>query len=101
MLGRFTKEPGKIVVLTGSRIARDHIERRLGFDLALTEDFPHLQAIPSVEGRDDPKVIEAVLPKIFAQHPDIRGIYSSAAGNGGLLRFQDYNQLRDKNYCHS
>lgn len=87
LVGRFCKRPGKVLVLTGSRLARDHLERRQGFDLKITESFPDLEVLASIEGRDDPDLIEAILPQIFEAHPDIVGIYSSAAGNAGLIRF--------------
>lgn len=87
LLGRFlSKEPGKILVLTGSMLARDHLERRLGFDEVMGRDFPHLEVLASLEGRDDPDLLQRLLPVAFEDNPNIVGIYSSAAGNDGLLR---------------
>ncbi|MEO0767332.1 MAG: LacI family DNA-binding transcriptional regulator [Pseudomonadota bacterium] len=87
LLGRFIgQRRGKILVLTGSMLARDHLERRLGFDEVMARDFPHLDVLASLEGRDDPDLIQRLLPETFAETPDIIGIYSSAAGNDGLLR---------------
>ena len=94
LLGRFLEpKQGKILVLTGSMLARDHLERRLGFDEIMTRDFPQLEVLASLEGRDDPDLIERLLPGVFAGNPDVIGIYSSAAGNEGLLRFFDSNVL--------
>lgn len=88
LLGRFIgPRQGKILVLTGSMLARDHLERRLGFDEVMARDFPHLRVLASLEGRDDPDLIERLLPDVLDASPDIIGIYSSAAGNEGLLRF--------------
>ncbi|WP_171209285.1 MULTISPECIES: LacI family DNA-binding transcriptional regulator [unclassified Ruegeria] len=87
LMGRFVHRKGKVLVLTGSRLARDHLERRQGFDLVVAEDFPHLEVVASVEGRDDPKLIYKLLPEIFETYPDLVGIYSSAAGNAGLVQF--------------
>lgn len=88
LLGRFVgPRNGKILVLTGSLLARDHLERRLGFDEVMAKDFAHLDVLASLEGRDDPDLIQRLLPDAFAENPDIIGIYSSAAGNDGLLRF--------------
>ena len=36
---------------------------------------------------DDPELIYSLLPEVFVNHPNICGIYSSAAGNEGLIRF--------------
>lgn len=88
LLGRFLgTRAGKVLVLTGSMLARDHLERRLGFDDVMARDFPHLDIMASLEGRDDPALIEKLLPATLAQHKDVVGIYSSAAGNEGLLRW--------------
>ena len=87
LMGRFVHRKGKLLVLTGSRLARDHLERRQGFDLVIAEDFPHLEVVASVEGRDDPELIYKMMPEIFETYPDLVGIYSSAAGNAGLIQF--------------
>ncbi|MFK7874940.1 MAG: LacI family DNA-binding transcriptional regulator [Paracoccaceae bacterium] len=94
LLGRFVgPQQGSILVLTGSMLERDHLERRLGFDEVMTGDFPNLTALASLEGRDDPELIEQLLPDVFDGNSDIVGIYSSAAGNEGLLRFLHRNTL--------
>lgn len=88
LMGCFTHaESGSILVLTGSRLARDHLERRHGFDAVIAEQFPHLRVLPSIEARDDQELAEKVLPTAFSAWPDIRGIYSSAASNVGLIQF--------------
>ncbi len=87
LMGRFVKRSGKVLVITGSRLARDHLERRQGFDLVVADEFPHLEVAASIEGQDDPDLIARLLPKVFQDHPDICGIYSSAGGNRGLLEY--------------
>ena len=88
LLGKFIgPQIGKILVLTGSMLARDHLERRLGFDEVMARDFPHLDVLASLEGRDDPDLIARLLPGALADNSGVIGIYSSAAGNEGLLRF--------------
>jgi LacI family transcriptional regulator len=87
LMGRFVRGPGRILVITGSRLARDHLERRTGFDAVMSEEFPELEVVASIEGRDDPDLIQKLLPDVFKAYPDICGIYSSAAGNPGLIRF--------------
>lgn len=94
LLGRFmAQRTGKILVLTGSMLARDHLERRLGFDEVMARDFPQLDVLSSLEGRDDPDLIQRLLPTAFEDNPNIIGIYSSAAGNDGLLRFLEGSAL--------
>ena len=93
LMGRFVHRDGKVLVLTGSRLARDHLERRQGFDLVVAEEFPHLAVLASVEGRDDPDLIYKMMPEIFETYPDLVGIYSSAVGNAGLIQFLSENKL--------
>ncbi|MEO0691541.1 MAG: LacI family DNA-binding transcriptional regulator [Pseudomonadota bacterium] len=95
LMGRFISRPGKVLFITGSRFARDHLERRQGFDVVMAEEFPELDVVASVEGRDDPDLIYALLPEVFRNHPNIRGIYSSAAGNEGLVRFLEERPKED------
>ncbi len=93
LLGRFIgPRSGSIVVLTGSMLARDHLERRLGFDEVMARDFPNLKVLASLEGRDDPQLIERLIPNTLEDNDDIIGIYSSAAGNEGLLNHFKSNQ---------
>ncbi len=87
LMGRFVRGGGRILVITGSRLARDHLERRTGFDALMAEQFPDLEVVASIEGRDDPELIRRMLPEVFASYPDLRGIYSSAAGNPGLIDY--------------
>jgi len=97
LLGRFLRpRSGKILVLTGSMLARDHLERRLGFDEVMARDFPDIDVLASLEGRDDPDLIEALIPEVLAENSDIIGIYSSAAGNEGLLRYFEAEHTREK-----
>ncbi|MEL6565191.1 MAG: LacI family DNA-binding transcriptional regulator [Pseudomonadota bacterium] len=95
LMGRFIDQPGPVLVITGSRLARDHLERRAGFDAVMTTDFPTLDVLPSVEGRDDPALIQRLLPDILRTVPNLRGIYSSAAGNAGLLTCLEREGRRD------
>ena len=95
LMGRFVRRSGSILVITGSRLARDHVERRNGFDALMAEAYSHLKVISSLEGRDEPDLIRAMLPEIVAANPDLCGIYSSAAGNPGLIRFLEDTGLHE------
>lgn len=93
LMGRFVRRKGRILVITGSRLARDHLERRQGFDLVMSSEFPELEVVASIEGRDDPALIRSLLPDVFAAYPDLCGVYSSAAGNLGLIQFLEENEV--------
>jgi len=97
LMGHFLPNgQGKVLVITGSKLARDHLERRQGFDEVINESFEQVEVLPSLEGLDDPDLLEKLLPGIFAQNPGISGIYSSAAGNAGLINFLRKSNLEDK-----
>jgi LacI family transcriptional regulator len=82
IMSRFAPRPGRVLVLTGSRLARDHLERRQGFDQVMAA-CPGMEVTASLEGRDDPARVAALLHDALG--PDVVGIYSSAAGNAGLI----------------
>ena len=87
LMGRFVRGAGRILVITGSQLARDHLERRKGFDEVMAAEFPQLEVMASIIGRDDPILLRSLLPDVFSAYPDIRGIYSSAGGNPGLIEY--------------
>lgn len=85
LLGNFVgRRSGKIAVLAGSLLLRDHVERHDGFRAVLAADFPGLELLPVIEGRDDADVTLAVMRQRLSDTPDLVGIYSLGAGNAGL-----------------
>ena len=97
LLGRFLgPDGGRVLVLAGSTLARDGVERRLGFDRIIAERFPALEVLPSIEGHDDPEIIERVLDAAFEARPDIRGVYSLAAGHRTLCAALERRGLADE-----
>ena len=90
LLGRFLAgRGGKVGLIAGSIALRDHIERQLGFEQVITRDFPQLQLLPVREGRDDDERVEALATGLLNEHPDVIGIYSAGAGNGGIVAALD------------
>lgn len=76
LMGRFAPaQPGKILVIAETMLARDSLERRLGFDEVLNSDYPHLTALPSLETYGDAERSARVIANSFASHPDIAGVY--------------------------
>lgn len=87
LLGRFAAgRDGKVAVLAGSMLVRDHRERCEAFASIMTQDFPGLAVLPVIEGRDDPVVVEHKLSALFSDRSDIVALYSLGAGNRGLVR---------------
>lgn len=77
--------PAKVAVMTSSLQAWDSLDRRLGFDRALAEGFPDIEVLATVEGHDDPVLLDTALRRVLHANPDLRGIYSMGGGNRVLL----------------
>lgn len=87
LMGRFLGgRSGKIIVLAGSMMSRDHVERRLGFDQVIAASFPQLEVLGSIECWDDADIVERVLPPALERTSGVLGIYSIGGGNSGLVK---------------
>ncbi|MEQ8401280.1 MAG: LacI family DNA-binding transcriptional regulator [Roseitalea porphyridii] len=87
LLGRFLPaRPARVMVVAGTMTARDHAERRLGFDQVMAERFGHLSVLPTLECYDRAELVAARVSDMLARHEDIAAIYSAGAGNQGLVR---------------
>ena len=85
LMGRFVHNPGEILVVTNSIHSRDSLERRVGFDDVIREDFSHLSVLPSVEAYDDPDRMAQIIDEVILNRPRLAGIYSVGWGNSALL----------------
>jgi LacI family transcriptional regulator len=86
LVGRFLAgRSGKVALIAGSMLVRDHVERRLGFDQVMRAEFPGLTILPPIEGFDDGTTVAELMSDCLDAHPDIVGIYSLGAGNRGLI----------------
>lgn len=86
LLGQFLGgRQGKIVVVAGSMLVRDHVERRMGFDQVISEQFPHLQASVTLEGRDEREATRDALKACLDREGNIVGLYNIGAGHQGIL----------------
>ncbi|NDW06948.1 LacI family DNA-binding transcriptional regulator [Jiella pacifica] len=87
LLGRFCHDrPGDLAVVAGSGLVRDHVERRLGFEQVIRTEYRQLKVLPSIEGLDEPDLVDELLSDLLAQNPSIVGIYSLGAGTRGVSR---------------
>lgn len=85
LMGRFLgTRSGKVMVVVSSRHSRDMLERRDGFDQMLSEHFPNLAALPSIEGHEDPAHTEIVVRRALETCEDIVGVYSAGASVLGV-----------------
>lgn len=87
LIGRFAARPrATVIAVAGSMMARDQMERRLGFDEVMLRWFPGVTVLPSVEGRDDSDIVAERLAAALAAHPEVDAIYALGAGHRGLVR---------------
>lgn len=85
LMGRFSgQRKGPVGIIAGSLALRDHTERMFGFQQVIASEYPHLVALPALEGRDDTQRCLQVADRLLADHPDLVGIYSVGAGNRGI-----------------
>lgn len=80
LLGQFAGgRRGTLMVIAESMQSRDSLERRLGFDREICENFPGLRALPSLETYGNADRARAIIGTSLAVHPDIVGIYIMAS----------------------
>jgi LacI family transcriptional regulator len=86
LMGRFLgAKPGKVLVVSGSLLSRDSLERRHGFDSILAERFPAVEILPTIESRDDNQRLISIIKQVVATHRDVIGIYALGSGNTAIL----------------
>ena len=87
LLGRFCQqESGKLGLLAGSLLLRDHVERKLGFEQVISSRFKQYSILPVAETADDGEIAMQHASDLLDQHPDLVGFYNMGAGNRGLIK---------------
>lgn len=89
LLGRFINKPGKVAIVAGSLLLRDHVERRMGFEQVLRTSFLDLDILSPIEGRDQAGPTARALSDLLGKHDDIVGVYSLGAGTRGVIEALD------------
>lgn len=86
LLGRFLGGgDGRVAVIAGSMLVRDHRERLEGFLAVMGENFPRLAVLPVMEARDDPTLAAEFVSATLSRYSDVIGLYSLGAGNRGII----------------
>ncbi len=100
LLGRFVGgRSGKVAVVVTSMHARDMIERRLGFDHVMAEQFPNLTPLPSIEAYDDPVMAEELTLRCLQQNADVVAVYSVGSSVVGIAEAMRKNASSDRLVC--
>ena len=86
LVGRFNaRRQGRVAMIAGKLVMRDHSERALGFTQVMQQDYPHLHLLPVTEGLDEGRVTAGLIRTLLERHDDLIGIYSIGAGNRGII----------------
>ena len=87
LMGRFLGgRHGRVMVVVNSTHARDMVQRRLGFDAVINEQFPNLHTLPSLEGHDEQERTATVIAQALANQDNIVGLYCAGAGTRGVTQ---------------
>ena len=76
IMGRFLgSRVGKIMVVAETMQSRDAIERRLGFDEIMTEQFNNFEVLPSLETYGNNDRTDRIIKQSFENNPELCGVY--------------------------
>jgi LacI family transcriptional regulator len=85
LIGRFLgPRRGKVAIIAGSLSLRDHSERLFGVQQVISSEYPNLDLVPPVEGRDDDVHNNLITRRLLDQHHDLVGLYNIGAGTAGV-----------------
>ncbi|MDK9697943.1 MAG: LacI family DNA-binding transcriptional regulator [Siculibacillus sp.] len=85
LIGRFVGgRKGKVAVIAGSMALSDHTDRFIGISRVMGSDFPDLELMMPIEGRDDDAANQTIAARLIAENPDLVGIYNIGAGTAGI-----------------
>lgn len=80
LLGQFAGQgPGSVLVVSESMQSRDSLERRLGFDKEINENFAHLRVLPSLETYGNADRARQIITNSLQTNADLAGIYVMAS----------------------
>ena len=87
LIGRLSlSQNGKIGVIAGSQLLRDHAERIFGFQQVIGLEYPNLTLLSVVEGGDKDNLNEGLMARLISDHPDLIGVYNVGAGTPGVAK---------------
>ena len=85
LVGRLARQStGKVGVIAGSQLLRDHAERIFGFQQVMNLEFSRFTLVNPVEGGDQDELNENLMARLLSDHPDLIGLYNVGAGTPGV-----------------
>lgn len=96
LIGRLVRRAGKVGVIAGSQLLRDHAERIFGFQQVLSLEYPELTVLGPVEGGDQDNLNEDLMARLLSDNSDLVGVYNVGAGTPGVAKaITDAERERD------
>lgn len=96
LIGRLVRRAGKVGVIAGSQLLRDHAERIFGFQQVLSLEYPELTVLGPVEGGDQDNLNENLMARLLSDNSDLVGVYNVGAGTPGVAKaITDAERERD------
>ena len=77
---------GKIAIVLGSMLLRDHVDRQTGFLQIAHERLRGFEILPAIEAFDRHEVVQERLMDTLINDPSIVGLYNAAGGVRGVLK---------------
>ncbi len=84
-LGRFAKRPGRVLILCNALAYLVHAERVTGFTDAMGEQFPDIEVLAPLRGRDLEDVSYDLVRRALRTTSDVVGIYNSGGASEALV----------------
>lgn len=86
LLTRSVREPGPVLVMTGSLGVVDHMEKLRGFSERLKSMRSPLHLVQVIETHDEPEEASRLTRDALARFPDLRAIYITTANSLSALK---------------
>lgn len=86
LMGRMTRPPGRIAIISGGQLYRSHEDREMGFRSVLRAGYPEMAITGAYAGYDDIEANHTQMLRLLNDNPDLTGIYNVGGGNEGIVR---------------
>lgn len=86
LMGEITGGKGKVAVIGGQMHNPGLDNRQKGFIREMEKAFPGIELLPARYSYDDDWVAEKIAEELVEKEPDLKGIYITGHGSGGICR---------------
>lgn len=78
LLGKMMNKNGKVAIFTGHFKVKAHNERIKGFVEVITNEYPKIEIVETVETLEDSEITYTKVKEVFEKHKDLKAIYATA-----------------------